>query len=122
MNAESQETLAQAERLADSLRLLATEYQAVVRSTQKTDPGGATARRSLDRRFQKLKAREKINALRERGHPDAAEKLDDLFGAAAMVFNLVAVSIGVDEAEVLDIDVNSPHVAAVKALKQVSGT
>ena len=122
MNAESQEALAQAERLADSLRFLATEYQAVVRSTQKTDPGGATARRSLDRRFQKLKARYEIDALRERGYPDAAQKLDDLFRAAAMVFNLVAVSIGVDEAEVLDIDVNSPHVAAVEALKQASGT
>ena len=122
MNAEPQETLAQAERLADSLRLLATEYQAVVRSTQKTDPGGATARRSLDRKFQKLKPRETIDALRGHGHLNAAEKLDDLFRAAAMVFNLVAVSIGVDEAEVLDIDVNSPHVAAVKALKQESGT
>ena len=122
MNPESQEALAQAERLADSLRLLATEYQAVVRSTQKTDPGGATARRSLDRRFQKLKARYELDALRERGYPDAAQKLDDLFRAAAMVFNLVAVSIGVDEAEVLDIDVNSPHVAAVEALEQASGT
>ena len=56
-----------------------------------------------------------IDALREHGYPEAADQIDDLFRAAAMVFDLVAVSIGVDEAEVLDIDVNSPHVAAAKA-------
>jgi hypothetical protein len=35
-----------------------------------------------------------------------------------MVFNLVAVSIGVDEAEVLNIDIAGPHAALIDALKR----
>ncbi len=120
MNNQNLEALARAEFLADSLRSLATEYQAVVRSTNESDPAGKTARRSLDRKLQRLKPREVIHALSVDGLSDLGEKLDDLSSAAAMVFNLAAVSIGVNEAEVLDIDIDGPHAAVIEALTRTS--
>ena len=120
MSADNQEALATAQHLADNMKLLATEYQAVVRSTTESDEQGRKARRSLDRKFQKLKSHDVIEGLREKGLTAVAEKLDELFGACACVFNLVAVSIGVDEAEVLAIDIDGPYVAAVDALRETN--
>lgn len=104
--------------IADSLRSVAAEYQAVVRSTRESDAEGRTARRRLARKFHKLRSRDAIDGLKADGLMDAAEKLDELFSAGACVFNLVAVSIGVDEAEVLDIDIDGPHAAAIEALRR----
>lgn len=118
MNPEQRETICQAEALADQMKLLATQYQDHVRSSGQTDRQGQTARRGLDRQFQQLKAREMTATLRQLGVVDAAMHLDELHKAAAMVFNLVAVSIGVDEDEVLGIDVVGPHTAAVAALRR----
>lgn len=118
LSVDNQEALAEAMNLADGLKLLAKEYQAVVRSTSPSDERARTARRSLDRKFQKLRSRVVIQDLQQRGYADAAGKLDNLFGAAAMVFNLMAVSIGVDEAEVLEIDIEGPHGLAMDALKR----
>ena len=117
MSADNQEALATAQHLADNMKLLATEYQAVVRSTTESDEQGQKARRSLDRKFQKLKSRDVIEGLRKNGLTAVAEKLDELFSSCAWVFNLVAVSIGVDEAEVLEIDIEGPYVAAIDALR-----
>lgn len=98
------------------MKSLATEYQQVVRGTQETDAAGTTARRSLDRKFQKLRPREAIDGIRTAGFRDVADRLDELFSASAMAFNLIAVSVGVDESEVLEIDIDGPHVAVVDAL------
>lgn len=117
MSADNQEALATAQHLADNMKLLATEYQAVVRSTTESDEQGQKARRSLDRKFQKLKSRDVIEGLRKNGLTAVAEKLDELFSSCAWVFNLVAVGIGVDEAEVLEIDIEGPYVAAIDALR-----
>jgi hypothetical protein len=117
VSADNQEALATAQHLADNMKLLATEYQAVVRSTTESDEQGQKARRSLDRKFQKLKSRDVIEGLRKNGLTAVAEKLDELFSSCAWVFNLVAVSIGVDEAEVLEIDIEGPYVAAIDALR-----
>jgi len=113
---DNKDSIAKAELLADNLRTLAMDYQAVVRSTRRSDAEGKAARNSLDRKFLKLQSREVISRLREDGLAEVADKLDDLFGAAAMIFNLVAVSIGVDEAEVLDIDIDGPYATAIETL------
>jgi len=118
VSARNEEALNAAQHLAESMKLLATEYQAIVRSTAETDEQGRKARRSLDRKFQKLSSREVIDSLREDGLTAVAETLDELFGACAMVFNLVAVSLGVDESEVLDIDVDGPYAAATDAVRR----
>lgn len=116
MSAAKIDALAQAEHLAENMKLLATEYQAVVRATPESDQQGQRARRSLDRKFQKLKSRKVIDGLREDGHAEVAAKLDELFGACAGVFNLVAVSIGVDEKEVLEIDIEGPFISVLAEL------
>jgi hypothetical protein len=121
MSVKNQEVLIEAELLADSLKSLAVQYQELVHSAEQgPDAAYETAKRSLDRKFQKLEPRDTIDELRERGLAEAANGLDDLWKAAAMVFNLVAVSIGVDEVKVLDIDIEGPHAAAMNALKRAS--
>ncbi len=117
MSADNQEALATARHLADNMKLLAAEYQAVVRSAPESDEQGRKARRSLNRKFQKLKSNDLIEGLGQNGLTAVAEKLDELFSACACVFNLVAVSIGVDEVEVLAIDIDGPYVAAIDALR-----
>lgn len=117
MNTKDQETLSQAMTLGDNMKLLAAEYQHLVRSGGKADAHGQAARRSLDRKFQKLQAASMIAKLTEKGFEEAAIKFEDLFHATAMVFNLVAVSIGVDEQEVLGIDIEAAHAAAIAALQ-----
>lgn len=117
MSADNQEALATAQHLADNMKLLATEYQAVVRSTTESDEQGQKDRRSLNRKFQKLKSHDLIEGLKKNGLTAVAEKLDELLSACACVFNLVAVSIGVEEAKVLAIDIDGPYVAAVEVLR-----
>lgn len=122
MNADKQETIDQAEFVVDQMKLLAAEYQELVRSYGKADAQGQIARRRLDRKFRKLRGREMAAKLSELGLVDAALRLEELHKATAMVFNLVAVSIGVDEEAVLDIDVVEPHMAAIAALRRAGGT
>lgn len=75
MSIGNQETLTHAELLADNLMSLAAEYQELVRSAEQVpDADGKTAKRSLDRKFQKLKPRSTIDELRDQGLADAADK------------------------------------------------
>ncbi|MFV9634428.1 hypothetical protein [Mycobacterium neumannii] len=121
MTSSRPQLLVEAELLAENLSSLALEYQQIVRSAQQSaDASHETAKRSLDRKFSKLAPREIVDELRKDGLTGAADRLDDLWKASAMVFNLVAVSVGVDEVEVLDIDIHGPHAAAVQALEQLS--
>jgi hypothetical protein len=119
MNVKNQEALIDAEFLVDSLTTLAMKYQIFVSSAEQ----GADSRAASEkRRFLSREelTRHTIDKLRERGLAEAANGVEDLWKAAAMVFNLGAVSIGVDEVEVLDIDIEGPSRAAVNALKRAS--
>jgi hypothetical protein len=118
MDTNEQELLSQATVLANNLKSLADGYKELVLSAPEPGPDGKTARRSLDRKFRKLPSRQTIDQLRERGFTEAADRLQDIWSATAWVFNLVAVSIGVDESEVLEIDTDGPYAAALDALSR----
>lgn len=122
MTNSRQEALRDAQVLADSLSSLAMQYQGVVRSGAEHAPEAETARRSLNRKFLKLKPQDNLEALRRSGQTEVARAIDELWKAAAMVFNLVAVSVGVDEVEVLDIDVEGPYAAAKDELAKELAT
>lgn len=121
MTVGNDETVKSASPFADSLRRLAREYQELVRSAdQRGDLDDFEAsKRKLNRQFVALKPRSMVDGLRNSGHTEAADKLDDLWTAAAMVFNLVDVSIGVEETEVLNIDIEAPYEDAIRALKEL---
>jgi hypothetical protein len=119
MYTDEQELLSQAKVLTNNLKFLVDGYKELVRSAPEPGPDGKTDRRSLDRKFRRLPSRETIDQLREQGFTEAADRLQDIWSATAQVFNLVAVSIGVDESEVLEIDTDGPYAAAFGALSRV---
>lgn len=124
MNANRIEALKQAELLADNLRSLAVGYQDAVRvgleeGRENRDDSERT-KRSLDLKFQKLRPRNLIDELAKQGCSDVASRLDELWKATAMVFNLLAVSVGVDEVEVLDIDIEEPYCQVLEAIRRTS--
>jgi hypothetical protein len=107
--------------IADSLRSFAIEYQELVRSTEAHYDSDEfeKSKRRLNKHFVALKARSTVDDLQNSGHVEAAERLDGLVKTVAMVFNLVDVSIGVEETEILDIDVETPYEDAIRALKEL---
>jgi hypothetical protein len=121
LDGDNRASLERAEQLANELKSLVVEYQTVVKAnTEGPSPQGETDRikRSLDRRFRLLQPQQLISHLRQIGELHVADRLDDLWRLAAMVFNLVAVSIGVDESEVLDIDINLPYCSLQQSIAE----
>jgi hypothetical protein len=118
---DNDESVNTAASIADSLRSLTSEYQELVRSMEAHHDSDefAKCKRKLNKQFVAFQARSTVEELQNSGHAEAAERLDDLVKAVAMVFNLVDVSIGVEETEVLDIEVEAPYRNAIDALDRL---
>jgi hypothetical protein len=119
-NQEVAQKVGQAIRISDALWSLATEYQERIRTANDTSAAEShrLTKQKLDQLFRGLQPQPAIESLRALDLMEAAERLDDLWKSTAMVFNLVDVSVGVDQAEVLEIDMETPYRAARGLLAQ----
>lgn len=110
-NQEFAQTVGHAIRIVDALWSLAKEYQERIRTTNDTSAPQKVSltKRRLEQLFRRLQPQPAIESLQEIGLMEAADGVDDLWKTTAMVFNLVDVSVGVDEIEVLEIDLDTPY-------------
>lgn len=123
---DSRDLLGEAKRVVDQLSRIGLEYQQVVEAGCSADVpnavGAGAARRKLELEFDRDMQPGPIpvvRALQVHGYENVASALHDLWQTVFWVTSLIAVSVGVDERDVLDFDVVGRRQSAVEALSQI---
>jgi hypothetical protein len=123
---DSRDLLGEAERAVDQLSRIGLEYQQVVEAGCSVDGVNAVnageVRRKLELEFDRDMQPGPIpvvRALQVGGYEKSAAALHDLWQAVFWVTSLVAVSVGVDERDVLDFDVVGKRQSAIEAMSEI---
>lgn len=123
-----EDVLNEAEHVVKKLASLGAEYQKAVEALGASEPIDLVHQETMRRLEDEFDATYSpgplrvVRALEIRGYKDAANAVHDLWQTVFWVTGLVAVSVGVEYAEVLEFDVVGKREAALDALRRIAET
>lgn len=117
--------LTDAALMADTLQSMGLDYQSFLEGCIpipiNEDESEEDRMRRVASEYDKLAPDSVVHNLQRQGFRDAAAALDDLSKTVSQVVHLKDIKPGVDDAEVLEIDVNAKHEKAIDQLKRARG-